>query len=205
MTGGNIVYRDYGKTQHGTMEEFAQHRIQVSAPLLGGMMDPATEYTWSISEDGGNYFRNPTHEEKIELSDAVWQARADSIDCGSDCLNRAKTDGFWQCVGCGAIWTDKSEGGTYGVKLDNKAVIARIDSLIPSDFEDGYAKGMPAEFWSRMRDSAVNKLHRIRERYPDPIDGGRRAIVDVKIFQDYFIHFLLVSTDEHDNIWNSWF
>lgn len=57
-----------------TMEEFALARVDMEAPLLGGMTDPAVEYNWSIIEDGKE--RIPTTEDKAALHDAVSQIRA---------------------------------------------------------------------------------------------------------------------------------
>ena len=44
-------YQDYNKVEFETIEELAEYRVRVKAPLLGGTLCPAAEYTFAVSHD----------------------------------------------------------------------------------------------------------------------------------------------------------
>ena len=57
-----------------------------TAPLLGGATCPAIDYTWSVSDDRGETYRNPTDEEKAALRAEVAKF---CYDCGDARQSRA--------------------------------------------------------------------------------------------------------------------
>lgn len=76
----NKVYKDYLGVGFVPLSGLARQRVEATAPLLGGMTCPALEYTWSVSDDGGETFRNPTDEEKAALRREVPKY---CYDCGA--------------------------------------------------------------------------------------------------------------------------
>ena len=72
-------YQDYLGPQFSLLDGLARHRVQSTAPLLGGMSCPPIEYTWAVSDDGGASYRNPTEEDKAALRRAVAKF---CYDCG---------------------------------------------------------------------------------------------------------------------------
>lgn len=65
------IYRDYADVTFDTLEDLAEHRIRVQAPLLGGAVCPATEYTFAASRDDGKSWHNPDLYTKESLTMSV--------------------------------------------------------------------------------------------------------------------------------------
>ena len=62
------MYQDsWGIVALGSMQDFALSRVNQRVPLLGGALCPAYEYTFAISEDNAQTWRNPTQAEKFQL------------------------------------------------------------------------------------------------------------------------------------------
>ena len=56
----------------------------MDAPRLGSCAAPARDYTWSVSDDGGASFRNPTTEEMAEFLAELRRLCRDCVDAGAD-------------------------------------------------------------------------------------------------------------------------
>ena len=206
------IYKSYlSDTTFENLEEFAEYRINMSAALVGGAMDPAVDYNWSISDDGGETYRNPSLNEKEHLERTVWDVRAAKVNCASDCQRRTKVDWHYLCDDCSAIWThdlsDAEEMKTYGILMNDEQITARVDDLIATQpVEFGKISGLPAvEFWQNARDAALKKLARIREQDNDPFNNGLvLVIVDVKLGAWMNFEFLTVTGDRYGQAWNKW-
>ena len=207
-----ILYKSHlNDKDFKSIEEFAHYRTQMSAALLGGAMDPAVDYSWSVSDDGGWTLRNPTLDEKAELEDAIWYVRASKVNCATDCQKRTKIDWYYLCDDCSAIWnndlSDVEEMKTYGILMNDEQVIARIDELIAAQPVEFYKiGGVPAsEFREKSRENALLKLGKIRGDNHDPFDEGWvMVIVDVKLGAWMYFEFLTVTGDPYGQAWNKW-
>ena len=82
----SLVYRDSYGNQRTGLQEWVDFNLSVRQPLLGGAVCPAVEYTFAVSDDGGETFRNPTDDERSDLADAVKETgrccRPDLPACG---------------------------------------------------------------------------------------------------------------------------
>ena len=78
-------YQDYNKVEFETIEELAEYRIRVKAPLMGGAMCPAAEYTFAVSHDNGASWQNPTDEDKQALLEAVVKHTDCCRNLGAEC------------------------------------------------------------------------------------------------------------------------
>lgn len=70
---------------------FALDRVSMDAMKLGDSVIPAIDYTWAISDDGGESYRNPTNEDKMDLYSAV---RTLCRDCGDAGEGKSDPVGF---------------------------------------------------------------------------------------------------------------
>ena len=53
------------------MAEMARRRVANPGPSLGGTQCPASEFTFAVSDDGGENWRNPRPDEKKALDQAI--------------------------------------------------------------------------------------------------------------------------------------
>ena len=56
-------YRDTWE-KYPSMTEMGRHRAANSGPNLGGTQCPASEFTFAVSDDGGENWRNPRSDEQ---------------------------------------------------------------------------------------------------------------------------------------------
>lgn len=79
------IYQDYiGKT-FDTLDELAEYRIRVQAPLLDGAVCPATEYTFAVSNDDGRSWHNPDLNTKESLTLSVARQEGCCRNLGDGC------------------------------------------------------------------------------------------------------------------------
>lgn len=78
-------YRDYIGTTFETIEELAEYRIRVQAPLLGGAICPAVQYNFSVSNDADTAWRNPDPDEREALHAAVVSHEGCCRNLGGKC------------------------------------------------------------------------------------------------------------------------
>ena len=57
--------------QFSSMEDMALARVRNPGPMLGGVMCPAWENTFAVSENRGATWRNPTQDERDQLARAI--------------------------------------------------------------------------------------------------------------------------------------
>ena len=65
------LYQDTWEKTFNSMDELAEQYVDHSPPLLGDAQCPAAQYTFSVSDDGGRNWRNPTSQEKQERVNAA--------------------------------------------------------------------------------------------------------------------------------------
>ena len=145
---------------------------------------------------------SPDEVDRQDLFEAVWAVRGEAVNCVEHCYRREQVEGFWQCLDCRAIWTgNDDESLAYGVRFTDKELATRMKEMLranPTAFD--YQR----EARRKNFRSALRNLRSIRSRDPDPIDGWRSAVIDVKIGGWGFFSFLVVSTDEYGTMWNRW-
>lgn len=73
----------YGIVSEG-LSAFALARATMDAPKIGGAESPAVEYLYSVSEDGGETYRNPTLQEQHEFEDEIVRYCRDCGDVRKD-------------------------------------------------------------------------------------------------------------------------
>ena len=194
-TVAQIIYRGYGdKDECETMQAFVVRRVNMVAPLLGGARDVAIDYTWSVSDDGGYSYRNPTGDEKNEFYAALWDYRSTGMDCARDCQARGRFDGIWRCMTCNAVWTEPEGGMTYGVPLNPSALRVRIEE-VKRDASQGQRDYQTPTMTAILNSSYTQK---IEEDYSARLASGQqdRLIMDVQLFMGLYYRFLVVHGEE---------
>ena len=86
------IYQDYTGTVFQDMTNLAEYRIKHPAPQLGGAICPAVEYTFAVSDDGGQTWRNPTELTKAALREAVLNQPGCCRNLAGQCPTVANTD-----------------------------------------------------------------------------------------------------------------
>ena len=186
--GDGIIHRNYGDTDACvTLDDFVQERVAMNAVLVGGMRDAALEYTWSVSDDEGESYRNPTDEEREEFYEAVWAYRARNIDCSRDCELRGRFDGIWRCMTCFAVWTGPEGGETYGVPMTGSQLRHAVRELAHND---------PVR--SAWRARVLSGAMSVVGDYELALAAGKQdiLIMDVKLSDSAWFRFLTVNSDE---------
>lgn len=79
------IYRDYASVTFDTLEDLAEHRIRIQAPLLDGVVCPTTEYTFAVSHDDGQSWHNPDLNTKESLILSVARQAGCCRNLGDDC------------------------------------------------------------------------------------------------------------------------
>ena len=64
------LYKDTWKGPF-EFEQFARDRAESHAPLIAGVECPASQFTFAVSDDGGENWRNPRAEEQDALNQAI--------------------------------------------------------------------------------------------------------------------------------------
>ena len=185
-----LLYRNYNDDQtYADVAEFAAERASMVAPLLGGAKDTAIEYTWSVSDDEGATFRNPTGAERDVLFAAIWDHRAAGLDCSRDCQLRGRFDGVWRCMTCSAVWTSPEGGASYGVPLTPSEVRRAIDEVRDDSDAPRYMVSSMLEH----RDA-----YAVADEYEARIKGGAhdRLIMAVRGFLGISYRFLVVHAED---------
>ena len=185
-----LLYRNYYDEQTYTdVAEFAVERVNMVAPLLGGARDVAIEYTWSVSDDDGATFRNPTSAEQEVLYTAIWDHRSSGIDCSRDCQLRGRFDGIWRCLTCSAVWTSPEGGSSYGVPLTPSQVRRAIDEVRDDS-------GAPRHMVSSRLEH--RDAHALADCYEARVNGGThdRLIMAVRGFLGISYRFLVVHAED---------
>ncbi len=194
--GDRIIYRNYGDTDAcGTLDEFVLERVGMDAALVGGIRDAALEYTWAVSDNDGESYRNPTEEECEEFYEAVWAYRARNIDCSRDCQLRGRFDGIWRCMTCSAVWTERDGGGTYGAPMTGPQLRHAVRELAQNDL-------MRSAWRARVIGGAMSVVG----DYELALAAGKRdtLIMDVKLSDNAWFRFLTVQSDEHGGWYVGW-
>lgn len=57
--------------KYPSMAEMAGRRVANPGPNLGGTQCPASQFTFAVSEDGGENWRNPRPDEQEALNQAI--------------------------------------------------------------------------------------------------------------------------------------
>ena len=78
------LYQGHQSPVYESLEGFAKDRVAMDAPKLRGIESPARDHTWSVSEDGGLTFRNPTMDERAEFLRALGRLCRDCGDAGAE-------------------------------------------------------------------------------------------------------------------------
>ena len=188
-----LLYRNYNDVQtYSDIAEFAAERVNMVAPLLGGARDVAIEYTWSVSDDEGATFRNPTIHEQDVLHKAIWNHRASGIDCSRDCELRGRFDGIWRCMTCSAVWTNPEGGTSYGVPLTPTEVREAIDRAGPAHTDP--LRHMLTATYERRHAQAI------ADEYEARVKAGThdRLILAVRSYIGISYRFLVVHGDDGD-------
>ncbi len=194
--GDGIIYRNYGDADAcGTLDEFVLERVRMDAALVGGMRDAALEYTWAVSDNNGESYRNPTDQEREEFYEAVWAYRARNIDCSRDCHLRGRFDGIWRCMTCLAVWTEADGGRTYGVPMSGSQLRLAIRELAQSDLVRSAWRG-------RVLSGAMSVVG----DYELALAAGKQdtLIMDVKLSDSAWFRFLSIQADEYGGWYVRW-
>ena len=129
------IYKGYLQEPTTGFAEFARARVQSDAPALGGALIPALDYTWSVSDDGGRTFRNPSAEEQENL---YLLCRRMCRDCG---LTDRDEDpvGF----GCGHIAHPSCHAEDGGLACRYKSADPEVRHPLPHTDPDGWETDPP--------------------------------------------------------------
>ena len=125
----------YSNNKNGTeavysLSEFAELRHNmVSAPTPIILQDAALEHEWFVSESGKD-FREPTEEERASLHEKIWEIRGRLVESQDDCANRSMRFSFWRCEDCGAIWTQRKNGHSFGYPIEITELEERVTNLL---------------------------------------------------------------------------
>ena len=78
-------YRDYTGPNFPTIGGLARHRIRAQASPSGNTVCPAAESPFLVSEDNGQTWRNPSHETRAALEQAVREEPGCCRNLGDEC------------------------------------------------------------------------------------------------------------------------
>ena len=65
------LYQDTWEQTFNSLNQLAQEYVDRPPPLLGDTRCPAAQYTFKVSDNGGQNWRNPTSQENQERVNAV--------------------------------------------------------------------------------------------------------------------------------------
>ena len=79
------MFKDYAGPVFESLEDMAHYRITVQAPLFGDAVCPAADYTFSVSHDEGQTWRNPSATTSADLTATVAAAQGCCRNLGNAC------------------------------------------------------------------------------------------------------------------------
>ena len=85
------LYKDFWGATFESVEELAEYRIRVKSPLLDGAVCPAIEYTFAVSSNAGDSWRNPEPDDKEALRQAVIKQDGCCCNLYDVCTVRSQT------------------------------------------------------------------------------------------------------------------